>query len=144
MTQLAEEKRAHVTNFAALEKATAGDVLPWLNERRKAGIARFDLVGFPNPKDEDWRHTQLGPIVKTKFALASHDAAGRAPQLHREFTFDRDAISEIVFINGRYNAQLSKLGKLPRGVKVGSLALALEDNADQIEPFLARVADIET
>ena len=145
MTQLAEEKGVHVRNFAALEKATSMSVLPWLDERRRAAIARFDLVGFPGRTDEDWRHTQLDPIVKTRFALAGADTTGRIGDIHREFTFGKDATSEIVFVNGRYNSQLSKLGKLPRGVKVGSLALALaEDDAKRIEPFLARVADIKS
>src|SRR5215217_6867486 len=100
MTQLAEEKGVHVRNFAALEKATSGDVLPWLDDRRKAGIARFDLVGFPSKTDEEWRHTQLDPIIKTKFALASTDTTGRAGDIHAEYTFGHDAVSEIVFING--------------------------------------------
>ena len=145
MTQLAEEKGVHVRNYAALEKATSMNVIPWLDERRRAGIARFDLVGFPNRTDEDWRHTQLDPIIKTKFALADADTTGRIGDIHDEFTFGKDATSEIVFVNGRYNSQLSKLGKLPRGVKVGSLALALDSSEDakRIEPFLARVADIE-
>src|SRR5688572_25163764 len=143
MTQLAEEKGVHVKNFAALEKATNGDVLPWLDERRKAGIARFDLVGFPAPTDEDWRHTQLAPIIKTRFQLAANDITGRSADAHAEYAFGHDAVSEIVFINGRYNAQLSKLGKLPRGVKVSSLARALEEDAERIEPHLARVADID-
>src|SRR5215213_3953107 len=99
MTQLAEEKGVHVRNFAALEKATAGDVLPWLDERRKAGIARFDLVGFPSATDEEWRHTQLQPIVKTKFALPAADGAARATGAYEEYGFGKDAVSEIVFVN---------------------------------------------
>src|SRR2546427_2243337 len=106
MTQLAEEKGVHVRNFAALEKATSGDVLPWLDERRRAGIARFDLVGFPAATDEEWRHTQLGPIVKTKFALATQHTAADVDDVFREFTFGQNAASEIVFVNGRYVAQL--------------------------------------
>lgn len=142
MTQLAQEKGVHVRNFAAL-KNQAGDVPGWLDARRKAGIARFDLVGFPSRNDEEWRHTQLDPIVKTKFALADEDAGAAAASAHDEYTFGRDAVSEIVFVNGRFNAELSKLGKLPRGVRVSSLASALEDDASRIEPHLAQVADIE-
>src|SRR4051794_11427048 len=112
MTQLAEEKVAHVKNFARLARENGGDVLPqWLDQRRRAGIARFDLVGFPSATDEDWRHTQLGPIVKTKFKLAEAATKGKAEAVHARYTFGRDAISEIVFVNGRYSEQLSKLGK---------------------------------
>ena len=66
MTQLMEEKNVHLTNFERFEREANGDgaTMPWLDELRKAGMARFDLVGFPSPKDEHWRHTQLAPIVR--------------------------------------------------------------------------------
>src|SRR5439155_17752031 len=67
----------------------------------------------------------------------------RASDTHADYTFGKEAASEIVFVNGRYVAQLSKLGKLPRAVRVGRLAIALEEDAALIEPHLARVADIE-
>jgi len=86
--------------------------------------------------------TQLKPIIQTKFALADHDKAGGGGS-HAEFTFGATRSAKFVFVNGRYSAQLSKLGKLPRGVRVSSLAQALETEPDRIEPHLARVADID-
>ena len=117
MTQLAEEKRVHLSNFERFEREANGDgMLPWLDELRRSGMARFDEVGFPSATDEHWRHTQLAPIVRTRFDLArgglTHAAADRA----HEFAFGSEAISELVFINGYFNADLSRLGKLPRGV----------------------------
>ena len=48
----------------------------------------------------------------------------------------------LVFVNGRYAPGLSRIGALPAGVRMGSLAAALADDADGLEPLLAR--DIET
>ncbi|MEA2709161.1 MAG: Fe-S cluster assembly protein SufD [Phycisphaerales bacterium] len=144
MTQLMEEKNVHLSNFHRFEKEANGDgaTMPWLDELRKAGMARFDLVGFPAAKDENWRHTQLAPIVRTKFALAENDVNDAVLDAIKDFGFDREAISELVFVNGHYNAQLSKLGKLPRGVVVNSLAKALETEGDRIQKQLGRTADI--
>jgi Fe-S cluster assembly protein SufD len=139
MTQLAEEKDAHVSNYQRLEEQGV-EIAPWMEERRRAGIARFDLVGFPAPRDEEWRHTNLAPITKTKFALAE---SGEATSVAGAFSFGRDAVSEIVFVNGIFSPELSKLGKLPRGAKVGTIADAAHADPANVEPHLARVATIE-
>ena len=147
MTQLMEEKHVHLSNFELFEKEANGGgaaLLPWLDELRKAGMARFDLVGFPSPKDEDWRHTQLAPIVRTKFELAKPIVNDEVLAAIKDFGFGGEAVSELVFINGHYNAQLSRIGKLPRGVVVNSLAKALESDGARIQQHLGRTADIES
>src|SRR5688572_26830579 len=144
MTQLMEEKNVHLSNFERFEKeANGGAMQPWLDELRKAGMARFDLVGFPSPKDEDWRHTQLAPIVRTKFELAGAVVNDEVLAAIKDFGFGGEAVSELVFINGQYNAQLSKVGKLPRGVVVNSLAKALQSDGARIQQHLGRTAGIE-
>jgi Fe-S cluster assembly protein SufD len=143
MTQLLEEKSVHLSNFERFEKESVGDAQPWLDELRKTGMARFDAVGFPSSKDENWRHTNLQPIVRTKFALAGNDITDAAIDRAREFAFGREAVSELVFINGHYHAQLSKLGKLPRGVIVKSLAAALDTETDTIQQHLGKYAQLE-
>jgi Fe-S cluster assembly protein SufD len=146
MTQLMEEKRVHLSNFERFEKEANGNgaaAQPWLDELRKAGMARFDLVGFPSAKDEDWRHTNIKPIVSTKFELAENDVNDAVLDAVKDFGFGKEAGSELVFVNGHYNAQLSKLGKLPRGVVVKSLAQALATDVGQIQQHLGRYADID-
>jgi Fe-S cluster assembly protein SufD len=140
MTQLAEEKDLYVSSYQQLEKENGHESPPWLEERRRAGIARFELVGFPAPRDEEWRHTNLAPITRTKFALAE---TGAGDELFSQYTFGRDAASEIVFVNGRFSPTLSRLGKLPRGARVGTLADAIHADPSHVEPHLARVATIE-
>ena len=127
-------------NFAAMGKQFAGDGFPWLDALRKSGIARFEAVGFPAKNDEEWRHTQLDPIIKTKFVLAEHDQSAAA-DAHAEFGFGTDAVCEIVFVNGRFNAQLSK--QKATAARRAPAASGLLTDAARIEPHLGRVADIE-
>src|SRR5439155_24239767 len=77
--------------------------------------------------------------------LANGDVSDEAAEKVHEYSFGRDAIIELVFVNGQYNEKLSKLGKLPRGVVTKSLAEALEteSDADRIRHHLARHADID-
>jgi Fe-S cluster assembly protein SufD len=144
MPQLMEEKETHLSNFKRFEKQTSENgAPPWLEELRKRGMSRFDLVGFPSPTDEHWRHTNLRPIIQTRFALAGTDVLDSAIEAAREYGFGAEAVTELIFINGHYNPQLSKLGKLPRGVVVKSLAAALETDSDRIQRHLGRYADLD-
>jgi Fe-S cluster assembly protein SufD len=141
MTQLAEEKGQHLTNYSRFEQSK-GDGQPWLDELRKAGIARFDEVGFPDGKQEEWRFTSVAPVAKVPFKLAARVDDATVEEAVRSFGFTRGALTELVFVNGHFAPKLSKLGRLPRGATVRSLGEALADEP-QIEPHLGRLASIE-
>ena len=141
MTQLVEEKEAHLSNFNGFEKSA--DSPRWLDSMRKAAIDRFDSVGFPNNKLEEWRFTNVAPIARVPFKLASADGHGAAADAVHRFSFGADAACEMVFVNGHFSPLLSRLGKLPRGVHAGSLADAIDSGNRHVEPSLGRYADIE-
>ncbi len=144
MTQLATEPNTHQTNFTHFEREVVSASQPWLDALRRNAMARFNLVNFPNwRKDEEWRFTNVDAIARTKFSLASRIEDPSNIEAATQFSFGRDAISELVFINGHYTPQLSKLGKLPRGVKVQSLAEALSVSSAEIKTHLARHARID-
>lgn len=140
MTQLAEDRNVHVSNFERLASESSGADHPaWLDRLRRAGIARFDAVGFPHNKQEEWRFTHVAPIARTAFALAERVVlAGRPP-----FSFGDEAAAELVFVNGHYVSELSKAEVLPAGVRVGSLAEALQSDGDRLEQHLGRLASVE-
>lgn len=138
MTQVLEEKKAHLANFIRLEKSVAG-APAWLSELRKGGIARFEAVGFPTTKDEQWRFTDVRPIARTQFAIGQANLAGAA-EVHKQFTFGSDCAVELVFVNGVYAPSLSNSGKLPKGVTVLSLGEAIKGAAG-IEKHIAKYAD---
>jgi Fe-S cluster assembly protein SufD len=139
MTQLAEDKNVHVSHFERLElELPAGANHPWLERLRRDGITRFEEVGFPNTKQEEWRFTNVAAIARTKFALAERvDLAGKPP-----FSFGNEAAAELVFVNGYFMPVLSKLAGLPTGVRVSSLGEALRADAALLERHLGRYADI--
>jgi Fe-S cluster assembly protein SufD len=55
--------------FAGFEKAPAA---PAIARLRQAGIAAFGQLGFPGPRDEDWKFTSLAPLHRHAFP---HEAA---------------------------------------------------------------------
>src|SRR4029078_751753 len=51
----------------------------WLQNLRQQGMARFEALGFPTTKNEDWHFTSVAPIAERSFRLASLEfpAAGQ-------------------------------------------------------------------
>src|SRR5205823_3158752 len=71
VTQLMEPTSQYLSDFEALERQPAP---PALQRLRKAAVARFAELGFPGPRDEEWRFTPLAPLVQTAFRLPPVDA----------------------------------------------------------------------
>ena len=103
-------------------------------------MERFQSLGFPTTRDEEWRFTSVAPIAETTFALATNGQARLGEADLAPFRLADAAGAEIVFVNGRLAAGLSNVGRLPAGVRVESVASVLNARAGEIEPYLARLA----
>lgn len=142
MTQLAD-KNTYLANFSRLEES-GNSAPPWLESLRKAGIDRFDYIGFPTRRQEEWRHTDVGIIARTAFSLALPDVTASASALAAKFSFGRESACELVFVNGHFSKELSRFTQLPQGVRVDSFADAMADErTPKLDQHLGQYADIE-
>src|SRR5438552_10781054 len=91
---------------------------PWVFPLRKAGLARFIELGFPTLQHEDWRFTNVAPIVKLPFRPAFESAPDTAATTAlQNLPFAKLPGSRLVFVNGHYARALSTIATLPAGVK---------------------------
>ena len=111
MPQLLEENVAE--NFSRFERETVAVTRPGVDALRKAAMARFNEVGFPTRRDEEWRFTNVDAITKTAFTLAEPNHDADAVKHVQATSFGKDAACELVFINGHYVEQLSQTRQTP-------------------------------
>jgi len=124
--------------------STASRRLPQaLAALRRAGADRFQSVGYPTTKQEDWRFTSVAPIARTEFAPATGQITAEARRLIEQSSFGEDAAAELVFINGHFSPEISRLDKLPGGISVVNFAAASEREADLISLHLGTLADLK-
>jgi Fe-S cluster assembly protein SufD len=117
---------------------------------RGAAIERFAALGFPTLRQEDWRFTNVAPILRTAFhrdgvAGALPAAPANAPAVSSGSPAALAGASwtadpRLVFVNGHLAPELSSCGDLPAGVEAGSLAAALGRDPAAVEPHLGRYA----
>ncbi len=125
----------------------------WLSSIRERGIARFEALGFPTTKNEDWHFTSVAPIAERVFRAASVNARGVSSEgstagmvasadLER-FTFGQPRWHRLVFVNGEFAADLSSFAGLGSSVRVNGLARALRSGTGRPERHLGKIAAFE-
>ncbi|AHE98099.1 Fe-S cluster assembly protein SufD [Thioalkalivibrio paradoxus] len=111
----------------------------WLAGRRRGAAVRFAEAGFPDPRMEEWKYTNVRPIATKPFVAAAGDADVSADTV-RALGFDGLDAYRMVFVDGRLRRDLSNLAGLPEGAVVQGLGEALATDPDPLEPFLATLA----
>ena len=125
--------------FAQLEPRLAGARLPWLQRTRAVALERFTEMGFPTLRDEDWKYTSVASLDKRAFRFEPESFNGVGADLVDELALATSHL--LVFVNGRHAPALSRLGLLPSGAEVGSLAAAIADRPDRFEAVFAGDAE---
>jgi Fe-S cluster assembly protein SufD len=142
VTTSTQDLGIHLQNFTDFQRRAAGRNLPWLRKLRDDAFARFAEVGFPTTHDEDWRFTNIAPIVRTQFRLPGSALVQLPPAELKSWSIEGSA-ARLVFVNGRYAPELSRIDALPKGVAVSSLREQIEGNSDQISKQLGRYANTQ-
>lgn len=93
----------------------------WLQEIREQAAVRVQELQIPGNRDEDWRFTDLSPLLQIEFQATSPRTSSIAPP-----TLPEAAQSRLVFVNGTFAPQLSSVEML-EGVSIASLS-QLPDN----------------
>jgi Fe-S cluster assembly protein SufD len=114
-----------------------GQAPAWLDSVRRRALDEFTDAGFPTTHDEDWRFTNVAPIAQTDFELAAVEAPKIMPKDLEQFGIAAFSC-RLVFVNGRFAADLSQVAGLPKGAEAGGLGAELATNPAEIEPHLGR------
>lgn len=116
----------YIASFGATSGGLAGSAIGWLNEKRAAAVKAFETSGFPSTASEDWRYTDVSALTQVPFAPARQSAAAKAVELVEAVAL-ADA-HRLVFVDGVYVGEASRLAHVPEGVRITNLASALEES----------------
>ena len=146
MSQAVKEKSQFSSLFEA-RRARVEHLLPsWVNRLSASALESFEARGFPSTDEEDWKYTNVSPLARREYALAS-PADAAVSRVTREnvepFLSAEAAASRLVFVNGIYREDLSALDALHAdGAVALSLAGALEGESESlVREYLARGAN---
>ncbi|HET6934874.1 MAG TPA: Fe-S cluster assembly protein SufD [Candidatus Angelobacter sp.] len=109
----------------------------WLRSLREDAFGEFCDMGFPTPKSEAWRFTNVAPMSRETFVLAEAGPVELSLEDLKPFLLSA-AACRLVFVNGRFAPALSDCALLPNGLKAGSLAEEIDRDPSTLESSLGR------
>ena len=119
MAHVADRHDTLVSSFEALRQDPSYGP-DWLRTLRASAFARFIERGFPTPRLEDWKFTNIAAVAATPFVRA--EEASVAPDAIQPWRFDASVPHQIVVINGRFSWPHSTAAALPPGVTISTLS----------------------
>ncbi len=139
MSQAVDFKNWFLKNFESFENSLNGESKKPIHQIRKDAISAFSELNFPTLKDEEWKYTNISPLLNHNF-IPSKGAAKLTHDDIRKFLFDNIKDNYLVFVNGFYTEELSSLQKIAKGVIVKNLAKAIEENSDIVDKYFSKYA----
>jgi Fe-S cluster assembly protein SufD len=86
---------------------------------KKNAFLKLQEERFPTRKDEDWKYTNVSPIIKNSYQQGV--LSGIDSSLLSEYSFEGLEVVKIVLVNGILSDSLSTLENIPSGVSITSL-----------------------
>jgi Fe-S cluster assembly protein SufD len=123
-------------HYQAIEDQLTGP--DWLQGLRQSALAAFSENGLPGRRNEQWKFTSVQELESKPYLPSLEAPAANDPVS----SFIENSI-RLVVINGRFDEQASALSSLPAGVIVMSLAKAIEEHPELVEPHLGRLASAD-
>src|SRR5258705_13674570 len=105
VTEIATGNETFTEAFNALQQYQSAQ---WLKQLRAGAMSHFEELGFPPPKDEEWKYTNVAPIARVGFVplRGAGSTSLAATELINTGIVDADH-SRLVFVNGRLSEELS-------------------------------------
>lgn len=128
----------YLSAISALGEPSTNGASSELAPLRHRAQRSFAAQGFPRPRTEAWKYTNLRSVLRRP---VSHGATP-AEALAAASIPDLDAHT-LVIIDGRFSAEHSRLGPLPGGAVLGSLADAMRTHGSIVLEHLSRHAGVE-
>lgn len=127
--------------LGAFEQSAQGGARPrWLWELRERAADRFRQLGFPKSNDEDWRGTNLAPLVGRPFAPAARPTLAQAKEAFAAAGLGPARGVRLLFVDGTYFPELSQ-PLSDSGVVADGLASALTGAPERLQKVLLRSAE---
>ena len=135
MTDLAQDL---LSSFLVAESQLNGSRNLGVVSLRKKAMDRFEQQGFPTTRDEEWKYTNLKPVLKQDYRiLLKGDDAVSFADIKKYLLSDLDTY-KLVFINGKYSSWLSE--STHQSFDICTFAAALNKYPDVIGDYLGKAA----
>jgi Fe-S cluster assembly protein SufD len=118
-----------------MELLSARQEPDWFNGLRINSLSRFNELGIPTVKDEDWKYTNLLPLANSNFEITNDVKCSDSAPLQSYCQSDE---VNIVFVNGTLSEELSNINHFPGGISFSTIFAAISNDDPEIHALLTK------
>ncbi|MDX5326824.1 MAG: Fe-S cluster assembly protein SufD [Bacteroidota bacterium] len=127
-----------LSSFIVFENDLNGEARTPLHKIRQEALSTFEKKGFPTKRDEEWKYTNLRPVLKHDYrVLPKTEDSLEYKDVKRFFLNDADTY-KVVFINGVYSSWLSDTTH--QHYDICTFGSALTKFRDVVDRYFATIA----
>lgn len=133
---------ALISQFDKFESSLAAKVQSPLHQQRKAAFESFKSLGFPTTKHEEWKYTNVAPLLKNSFNLdANRAAASISSQELASLALPLEGANILVFVNGNYIPEQSTILSPVHEITIMNIAEAEDKKVEALDKHFAAHAE---
>ena len=141
-TETIDLKTKLVTDFHARELVMNGEASSAFHQKKRAAIARFDQMGFPTPRNEEWKYSNVKDLISVNYDFNAQSSIGIA-ELEDLRIPEQDA-NIIYFVNGHYHPELSSMISSQDQITISSLSEAYKKNPSLVNSYFNELVKDDT
>src|ERR1041385_9180633 len=103
VTELVKSENSYQAAFRSVRESSP--TVAWLELVRSSAMDRFEQLGFPSVREEDWKYTNLATLAKEEFVPVM-DGSHRLSAL-RHLAYPETAEAHLVVVDGFLREDLS-------------------------------------
>lgn len=136
-------KESLVSLFYQNRDSITGNSTSRVQELQFLGLGEFEKQGFPHEKMENWRFTDIKPLLENEyvFDFSNKSRPFNIDDLFTCHVYDLDTYT-LTLLNGWFVYREAPIKKLPNGTIIGSLAKAMIEYPELIDEHIGSAANI--
>src|SRR5215213_8745148 len=137
VTELVRSENSYQTAFRSVRESSP--TVAWLELVRSSAMDRFEQLGFPSVREEDWKYTNLATLAKEELVPVTTGSA-EARDIAR-FVYPETAAAHLVVVDGFLREDLSTKTGLGDVVAVDLFSAVADARYNKmVREYLARNA----
>src|SRR5688500_9347945 len=103
VTELVKSENTYQTAFRSVRELSP--TVAWLELVRSSAMDRFEQLGFPSIREEDWKYTNLSTLMKEEFVPVT--SVSTEAHDFKRFEYPETADAHLVVVDGFLRNDLS-------------------------------------
>ncbi len=127
---------AFADQYRSIERGLPGQSISWLRKQREQALKCFKTNGFPSPREEEWKYTNVSPIERKLFS----PSVQASPEIDDAWLnpYRVKGSHHLIFADGHFIPEYSSLKALPDGAIVTNIVDALGRYPDLVQRNFGR------